>query len=110
MEPVTQIILTAITAAAGVVVALVGRAQVLRSKRVEAEAAPYSELARRVDHLEEQVGQLYRERHEDRNYIRRLLSERPFGLPIPQPAPSWLDHPAYIPAPSSIIEPPRSTP
>ncbi|MGN8689473.1 hypothetical protein ACTND8_06160 [Atopobiaceae bacterium HCP3S3_F7] len=108
MEPVTQIILTAITAAAGVLVALVGRAQVLRSKRVESEAAPYSELARRVDHLEEQVGQLFRERHEDRNYIRRLLAERPFGLPIPRPAPSWLDHPEHAPTPSSIIEPPRN--
>lgn len=101
MEPVMQIILTAITAAAGVVVALVGRGQVLRSKRLESEAAPYSELARRVDHLEEQVGQLYSERHEDRNYIRRLLAERPFGLPIPRPAPTWLDHPDPQPTPAS---------
>ena len=56
-------------------------------------------------YIEEQVGQLFRERHEDRNYIRWLLAERPFGLPIPRPAPSWLDHPSSMPTPSSIIEP-----
>ena len=75
-------------------------------KRREVEAAPYPELAKRVDHLEQQVGALYRSQHEDRNYIRVLLTERPRDLPWPRPFPSWLADPTSSLTPSSIIQPP----
>ena len=81
-----------------------------RAKAIEANTPPYEALATRVGVLETQVEgmrrereQMHAERDEDRAFIRALLSERPRGLPIPQPAPRWL-WAASAPTPTTIIE------
>ena len=89
-----------------VLVAVITQSGNRRTKQVEAEAAPYDVLARRVADLEaadaaksEQIGQLRRTvaelrtaRDEDRAYIRRLLAAWSAQLPDmlpPQPVPAW---------------------
>ena len=64
------------------------------TKKVEVESAPYDVLAERVSRLEAQVAELLSSQHEDRQYIRRLIAERPMGLPLPQPIP--VDHCATL--------------
>ena len=98
-----------------VVVAVVTQSGNRQAKRIEAEAAPYDVLARRVTDLEaadaaksEQIGQLRRTvdelrqaRDEDRAYIRRVLAAWSTHLPgvlPPQPLPQWyLPHPSQQP-------------
>lgn len=98
-----------------VVVAVITQSGNKRTKQIEAEAAPYDVLARRVTDLEaadaaksEQIGQLRRTveelraaREEDRAYIRRLLAAWSTHLPDvipPQPLPRWyLPHPSQQP-------------
>ena len=79
-----------------------------RAKQIESTATPYDRLAERVGKLEGQVGALLAEQHEDRMYIRALLAERPPGMPLPQPVPSWIAYPSrpYMPY-TAPTPPPR---
>ena len=88
-----------------------------RAKQIESQAAPYDTLAERVGRLETQVGELLASQHEDRMYIRILIAERPPGMPLPQPVPSWIAMypfrpytPYTAPTPASIIQPPQRGP
>lgn len=94
-----------------------------RAKSIEGATPSYEALDRRmvwaegeIGDLRAHVGQLLTTQHEDRMYIRRLIAERPMGLPLPLPIPGWLTAP-YHPAtphsagtPASIIEPPHRPP
>ena len=98
-----------ILALVGVVwVAIITQSGARRTKQVEAEAAPYDALAKRVVTLEQQVDdllgkidELRQARDEDRAYIRRVLAAWSMHLPDvlpPQPLPQWyLPHPSQQP-------------
>ena len=79
-----------------------------RAKQIESQAAPYGTLSERVGTLEWQVGDLLASQHEDRMFIRQLLAERPPGMPLPQPVPSWIVYPfrPYMPY-TAPTPPPR---
>jgi len=82
-----------------------------KAKRIESEAAPYQQLAGRVDALEMKVSVLLSEQWVDRTFIRSTLQAWPAGAPVPQPMPPWLAAhyglaPTHMPTPGSIIEPP----
>ena len=88
-----------------VVVAVITQSGNQRTKQIEAEAAPYDALARRVTDLEaadtaksDQIEQLRRTvaelrqaRDEDRAYIRRVLAAWSLHLPdvMPPQPPQW---------------------
>ena len=97
-----------------VVVAVVTQSGNRQTKQIEAEAAPYDALARRVTDLEaadvaksDQIGKLRRTvdglrqaRDEDRAYIRRVLAAWSAHLPdvLPPQPPQWyLPHPSQQP-------------
>lgn len=82
-----------------------------RAKVIESEAAPYQQLASRVDALERQVTLLYADQWADRSYIQRVASAWPADVPMPTPMPAWLAAhyglaPTFPATPGSIIEPP----
>ena len=96
------------------VVAVITQAGNRRAKQIEAEAAPYDSLARRVTDLEESdaakskqieqlrrtVDELRQARDEDRAYIRRVLAAWSLHLPdvLPPQPPQWyLPHPSQQP-------------
>ena len=101
-----------VLALAGVVwVAIITQSGARRAKQIEAEAAPYDALARRVVALEEQVDdlldkidELRQARDEDRAYIRRVLAAWSVHLPdvLPPRPPQWyLPHPSQQPKEST---------
>lgn len=83
-----------------------------KAKRIESEAAPYQQLAGRVDALEQKVTVLLSDQWVDRTYMRQMLQAWPSSVPLPEPMPTWLAlhygiTPTHMPTPGSIIEPPR---
>lgn len=83
-----------------------------KAKRIESEAAPYQQLASRVDALEQKVTVLLSDQWVDRTYMRQMLQAWPASVPLPEPMPAWLAihygiAPMHMPTPGSIIEPPH---
>lgn len=103
MPPWLQIASPVITTFGVIAVAWLTKIAQTRAKSIEATAAPYDRLAARVGDLEVQVETLMRDLHEARTYTRRLIDERPAGLPLPHPVPGFIRE-AYA-APTTIITP-----
>ena len=61
-----------------------------RTAEIEAESAPYTELAARVAKLERQVSVLLHEQWVDRAYLQRMLADWPRDRPLPEPRPAWV--------------------
>ena len=94
-----------------------------RAKQIEGATPSYEALDRRMaaqearsEEQRQEIDELRVLLDEDRRFIRQLLAERPLGMPLPQPVPSWIAYPLrpYMPhtapTPTSIIQPPRRGP
>ena len=95
-----------------------------RAQQIEGATPSYEALDRRMaaqearsEEQRKEIDELRMLLDEDRRFIRQLLAERPLGMPLPQPVPSWI--PAYpfrpympytAPTPTSIIQPPQRGP
>lgn len=103
MPPWLQIVSPIITTIGVIAVAWLTKRAQAQAKSIEATAAPYDKLAARVTGLEAQVETLMRDLHEARTYTRVLIAERPPGMPLPQPIPTYI-HSVYS-TPATIITP-----
>ena len=90
-----------------------------RAQQIEGATPSYEALDRRMaaqearaEEQRQEIAELRVLLDEDRRFVRQLLAERPDGMPLPQPVPSWI--PAYpfrpytpytAPTPTSIIQP-----
>ena len=90
-----------------------------RAQQIEGATPSYEALDRRMaaqearsDEQRQEIAELRVLLDEDRRFVRQLLAERPLGMPLPQPVPSWVAArpfrpytPYTAPTPTSIIQP-----
>ena len=77
-----------------------------RAQQIEGATPSYEALDRRMaaqearsDEQRQEIAELRVLLDEDRRFVRQLLAERPLGMPLPQPVPSWITYPLrpYVP-------------
>ena len=77
-----------------------------RAQQIEGATPSYEALDRRMaaqearsEEQRKEINELRALLDEDRRFIRQLLAERPLGMPLPQPVPSWIAYPfrPYMP-------------
>ena len=77
-----------------------------RAQQIEGATPSYEALDRRMaaqearsDEQRQEIAELRVLLDEDRRFVRQLLAERPDGMPLPQPVPSWIAYPLrpYVP-------------
>ena len=89
-----------------------------RAQQIEGATPSYEALDRRMaaqearaEEQRQEIAELRVLLDEDRRFVRQLLAERPDGMPLPQPVPSWIAYPLRpytpytAPTPTSIIQP-----
>ena len=95
-----------------------------RAQQIEGATPSYEALDRRMaaqearsDEQRQEIAELRVLLDEDRRFVRQLLAERPLGMPLPQPVPSWIAAhpfrpytPYTAPTPTSTIQPPQRGP
>ena len=118
-----QIVLGALSVAGLAVTGWLTYRGTTRAKQIEGATPSYEALDKRMaaqearsEEQRQEIAELRALLDEDRRFIRQLLAERPLGMPLPQPVPSWIAYPfrPYMPytapTPTSIIQPPQRGP
>ena len=86
-----------------------------RAQQIEGATPSYEALDRRMaaqearsEEQRKEIDELRMLLDEDRRFIRQLLAERPLGMPLPQPVPSWIAYPSRPSMPyTAPTTPPR---